>query len=179
MSDTTRSTQPASKRSLTYRLFATREGRYLLLTAVMGAIVGYLVGINTAYMEMSSVKLLLQQSRSENQKMKSDMAGENARAAAMEGTIAKLRSDLEDLVPAENTYNIKSNQSLIVADGRLTVGVVGPPAAEGVTLNINGKRQTLAPGDAINVPVGTANCRVGLQSFDMFRALVTASCGTR
>ena len=180
MNGTARSSQPTSARSRTYRLFMTREGRYLLLTALMGGILGYLIGLNTAYVETSSVKLLLQQSRSENQRMKSEMAGENVKAAAMESSITKLQATLEDLVPSENTYNIKSNQSLIVGGGRLTVGLIGSPANDSVTLNINGKRQLLATGDVLNLPVETGtNCRIRLQSFDMFKAVVTATCEPR
>jgi len=180
VSDATRSTQPSSARSRTYRLFMTREGRYLLLSALMGGIVGYLLGLNMAYVEMSSVKLLLEQSRSENQKMKSEMAGENVKIAAMESSITKLQATLEELVPSENTYNIKTNQSLIVGGGRLTVGLVGSPANDSVTLNINGKRQSLGTGDVLNIAVDAGtNCRVRLQSFDMFKAVVTATCGGR
>ena len=158
----------------------TREGRYLLLSALMGGIVGYLLGLNMAYVEMSSVKLLLEQSRSENQKMKSEMAGENVKIAAMESSITKLQATLEELVPSENTYNIKTNQSLIVGGGRLTVGLVGSPANDSVTLNINGKRQSLGTGDVLNIAVDAGtNCRVRLQSFDMFKAVVTATCGGR
>ncbi|HZP68824.1 MAG TPA: hypothetical protein VFB29_02670 [Pseudolabrys sp.] len=146
----------------------------------MGGIVGYLLGLNMAYVEMSSVKLLLEQSRSENQKMKSEMAGENVKIAAMESSITKLQATLEELVPSENTYNIKTNQSLIVGGGRLTVGLVGSPANDSVTLNINGKRQSLGTGDVLNIAVDAGtNCRVRLQSFDMFKAVVTATCGGR
>jgi len=98
----------------------TREGRYLLLTALMGGIIGYLLGLNTAYVERASIKLFLEQSRAENQKMQSAMAGENVKIAAMESSITKLKTTLEELIPSENTYNIKVNQSLIVGGGRLT-----------------------------------------------------------
>jgi hypothetical protein len=156
----------------------TREGRYLLLTALMGGIIGYLLGLNTAYVDLASVKLFLEQSRAENQKMQSAMAGENVKIAALEGSIAKLKTTLEELVPSENTYNIKVNQSLIVGGGRLTVGLFGAPANDGVTLNINGKRQLLGTGDVINVAVDSGtSCQVRLQSFDMFKAVVTATCG--
>ncbi|HEY7231080.1 MAG TPA: hypothetical protein VH558_11975 [Pseudolabrys sp.] len=180
MIDTARSTKPAASKSRAHRLFRTKEGRYLLVTAVMGGIIGYLLGLNTAYVEMASVKLLLQQSRAENQKMKSEMAGENVKVAAMESSITKLQTTLEELVPAENTYNIKTNQSLIIGNGALTVGLVGAPGNDSVTLNINGKRQALGTGDVLNVPVDDAtNCQVRLQSFDMFKAVVTATCGSR
>jgi hypothetical protein len=158
----------------------TREGRYLLVTALMGGIVGYLLGLNSAYVEMSASKLALQQSRAENQKMKSEMAGENVKVGAMESGIAKLQTKLDELVPSENTYNIKANQSLIVGEGRLTVGLIGAPANDSVTLNINGKRQQLGTGDVLNVAADNrTNCQVRVQSFDMFKAVVTATCGNR
>lgn len=180
MIDTLRSTQPNPPRSRTYRLFMTREGRYLLLTALMGGIIGYLLGLNTAYVERASIKLFLEQSRAENQKMQSAMAGENVKIAAMESSITKLKTTLEELIPSENTYNIKVNQSLIVGGGRLTVGLVGAPSNDSVTLNINGKRQSFGTGDVLNVAADAGtNCRVRVQSFDMFKAIVTATCGGR
>jgi len=158
----------------------TREGRYLLLTALMGGIIGYLLGLNTAYVERASIKLFLEQSRAENQKMQSAMAGENVKIAAMESSITKLKTTLEELIPSENTYNIKVNQSLIVGGGRLTVGLVGAPSNDSVTLNINGKRQSFGTGDVLNVAADAGtNCRVRVQSFDMFKAIVTATCGGR
>jgi hypothetical protein len=158
----------------------TREGRYLLVTALMGGIVGYLLGLNSAYVEISAGKLALQQSRAEAQKMKSEMAGEGVKTTAMESSIAKLQATLDELVPSENTYNIKANQSLIVGGGHMTVGLIGAPANDSVTLNINGKRQQLGTGDVISVAADNqTNCQVRVQSFDMFKAVVTATCGRR
>jgi hypothetical protein len=81
-------------------------------------------------------------------------------------------------VPTDDTYVIKPNQSLIVAGGRLTVGLVGSPSNESVNININGQRQTVAPGDIIDVAVDPpATCQVRVQSFDMFKAILSAMCG--
>jgi len=158
----------------------TREGRYLLVTALMGGIIGYLLGLNSAYVDMSAGNVALQQSRSERQKKKSEMAGESVKASAMESGIEKLQATLDELVPSENTYNIKANQSLIVGGGRLTVGLVGAPTNDSVTLNINGKRQSLGSGDVLNVAADNqSDCQVRVQSFDMFKAVVTATCGRR
>ena len=158
----------------------TREGHYLLITALMGGIVGYLLGLNSAYVEMQASKLALQQSRAESQKIKSEMAGESVKTTAMESSIAKLQATLDQLVPSENTYNIRANQSLIVGEGRLTVGLIGAPTNDSVTLNVNGKRQPLGTGDVLNVAVdGQTNCQVRVQSFDMFKAIVTATCSRR
>ena len=72
---------------------------------------------------------------------------------------------------------IVPNQSLIVADGRLTVGLVGSPANHGITININGKQQKVAAGDVIRVsPDASTACQVQVQSFDMFKAVLVASC---
>jgi hypothetical protein len=51
------------------------------------------------------------------------------------------------MVPSQNTYSFSPNQSMILADGRLTVGLIGPPTNERVNLNINGKQHSAAAGD--------------------------------
>jgi hypothetical protein len=44
-------------------------------------------------------------------------------------------------------------------------------------LNVNGKQQTLVSGQMIAVTAeGASNCQVTVQSFDMFKAVVNASC---
>jgi hypothetical protein len=66
---------------------------------------------------------------------------------------------------------------LIVADGKITVGLIGSPANESIMLNVNGKQLAAAAGQVI--PAGldsSANCRVAVQSFDMFKAVLTATC---
>ena len=39
---------------------------------------------------------------------------------------------LEAVLPQRDTYNIAPNQTLIVGDGHLMLGLVGSPANEGV-----------------------------------------------
>ena len=58
-------------------------------------------------------------------------------------------------MPSKNTYQIVPNQSLIVADGHLTVGLVGSPTNQDVNININGKQQSVASGDVIEVAPST------------------------
>jgi hypothetical protein len=82
-------------------------------------------------------------------------------------------------MPSENTYNISPNQSIIVADGHLTVGLIGAPTNEGVNININGKQHSAAAGNVIDVALDPSmTCQVGVQSFDAFKAVLTASCAT-
>jgi hypothetical protein len=80
-------------------------------------------------------------------------------------------------MPAPNTYIIKPNQTLIVGDGHLPVGMVGPPGNDAIILNVNGKQQPLAAGQTINVaPDPATQCQLSVQSFDVFKATLVAAC---
>jgi hypothetical protein len=82
-------------------------------------------------------------------------------------------------MPSENTYIINPNQSVIVAAGKLIVGVVGRPSNDSVKVNINGNVQTMTTGDVVRVAVDpSTSCEVGVQFFDMFKITVRASCAT-
>ena len=65
--------------------------------------------------------------------------------------IAGLQAELSVIVPSKNMYSINPNQSLLVADGHLTIGLVGSPLTNGINININGKQQCPAVGDVIRV----------------------------
>ena len=80
-------------------------------------------------------------------------------------------------MPSLNVYDINPNQSLIVADGRLTIGLIGSPGNDDINLNVNGKQQKVAAGDVIRLsPDASTACQVQIQSFDMFKAVFVASC---
>jgi hypothetical protein len=66
---------------------------------------------------------------------------------------------------------------MIVASGRLTIGLIGPPTNESINININGKQQSAATGDAIKFQLDpSTTCQVRVLSFDMFKAVLNASC---
>jgi hypothetical protein len=80
-------------------------------------------------------------------------------------------------MPAKDTYSINPNESVVVGNGRLTLGVVGVPTSDSVTINVNGKQHTVAAGSVIHVADdASAPCKAAVQSFDMFNVTVTASC---
>jgi hypothetical protein len=84
---------------------------------------------------------------------------------------------LAAIMPVENTFIFNPNQSLVVADGRMTIGLIGLPTNEGINININGKSQLVMVGSIINIALNpTTACQVSVQSFDMFRATLTATC---
>ena len=95
----------------------------------------------------------------------------------MQNKLSTFEAALDEIIPSKNTYNIKPNQSMIVAAGRLTIGLIGAPTNESVNINVNGKQQSVASGDVISVTLDPpTTCQVRVQSFDMFKAVLNASC---
>jgi hypothetical protein len=175
VSDTTGSQRP---RSRLRRLLEASPGRLLLLVAALVGIASYIVGLNVGYLDIAGARQVIQSLRADNQKLKTELADQNAKHAVMQTKLVNAQAALDAIIPSQNTYNIKPNQSMIVADGRLTIGLIGPPTNENITININGKHQSAATGDVINVALDpTTSCQVKVQSFDMFKAVLAASCG--
>jgi hypothetical protein len=99
---------------------------------------------------------------------------------ALQAKLNQVQAALDAITPSANKYQISSNESLIVADGHLTIGLVGVPLWNNtVDLNINGKPYLAAAGDVINVTIDPSmNCRVKVMSFDALSAqvVVNATC---
>lgn len=142
-----------------------------------GAIVGFGIGWKWNYLVVQTGIARAMQFKADNDKLKEEIADKNAAIAALQAKFAHVQGVMESMAPSENTYGINANQSVIVAGGHLTVGLIGAPTYERVNVNINGKQQSMAVGDVVNVaPDASTVCQVGVQSFDMFKAFLTASC---
>jgi len=149
----------------------------IVLLLVGSTIVGYLVGQDVARNPLEAATQLIQQIQPENQRLKATVLKQNTTIAELGAQLKKVRSDLNAIRPSENTYKINGNQSLIVGDGHLTIGLVGPPTNESITININGRQYLVATGDLFEVaPDPATTCRVRVQSFDMFEAAIHATC---
>ena len=95
----------------------------------------------------------------------------------MEAKLKSTQATLDSIMPSPGTYTIKPNQTLIVGDGHLTVGMVGAPGNDAVMLKVNGKQQPLAAGQTIKVaPNPATQCQLSVQSFDVFKATLVAAC---
>jgi hypothetical protein len=100
-----------------------------------------------------------------------------AELTTMRAKLKRTQDVLDSIMPAPNTYIIKPNRTLIVGDGHLPVGMVGPPGNDAIILNVNGKQQPLAAGQTINVaPDPATQCQLSVQSFDVFKATLVAAC---
>lgn len=178
MRKTAESARSRQARTRLSRLLTARYGRVLIIGAMLGGAAGYLIGLNVAAFDISAAKELVQQVRTDNQKLKIEIIDQNARQVALQTKLTGVDTALKEIVPTDDTYILKPNQSLIVGGGRLTLGLIGSPSNESVNININGQRQSAAPGDIINVAVDPpATCQVRVQSFDMFKAVISATCG--
>lgn len=178
MTDTTPS---ASGREHSGRRLA-EDRRLIVVVAVvvclLGIVIGgYLYGRFLSSRDLGGRDQVIEELRAESQKRKRDYDQKVAQLTAMQAKLAATQAMLDAIMPSANTYNISPNQTLIVADGRITVGLIGSPSNESVTLNVNGKQQVLGAGQVVTVAAeGSANCQIGVQSFDVFKAVLTASC---
>jgi hypothetical protein len=138
---------------------------------------GHLYGRYLASKEVGGRDNVIEQLQAQSQQQKRNIDQKSAQITQLQAQLARVESELDEIMPAKNTYNIMPNQTLIVADGRITVGLIGSPANESVLLNVDGKQLAATAGQVI--PTGadaSAKCQVAVQSFDMFKAVLTASC---
>lgn len=149
----------------------------LVALAAGGLFGGYLAGSDLARRDLVAARALVDQLQPENLRLKRQAIDQNAQLSALEARATNSENMLKAIMPAENTFNVNPNQSLVVANGRLTIALIGPPTNQNVQININGKQYSAVSGDVIRVALDASNaCQVGVQSFDMFKAVLTASC---
>lgn len=164
-----------------WRRFGAEYRATAILIAII-IIVGILIGGHLYGRYLSSIDLAdreaqIEQLRAESQKQKRDINSKSLQLTALQDKLTKTQAALNAIMPSAHTYNINPNQTLILGDGHLTVGLVGPPANDSVVLNINGKSQTVAAGQTLNITADPATqCQINVQSFDVFKAVVVATC---
>jgi hypothetical protein len=147
----------------------------VLIVAV--AIGSYYLGRLTGAGEEKAANIRIVQLESEVQKLTANVTNPSKVVEDLQTQLKNVQAKLNAIMPSENTYNIGPNQSLIVANGHLTIGLIGSPMNDSINININGKRQLAATGDVIKIALDpSTTCQVGVQSFNMFKAILTASC---
>jgi hypothetical protein len=157
--------------------------RFTLLIATLvltigGAISGYYLGHSLARQPLLNATKVVEQLQPENQRLKTTIIDQNAKLVSLQSQLTKSQTELEAIMPSQNTYVVAPNQSIIIANGRLTLGLIGSPTNSSVNININGKQQSAVTGDVFKIaPDQATTCQVRVQSFDMFRAILAASCG--
>ena len=139
---------------------------------------GHLYGRYLANRDLGGRDAAIEQLTSEGEKLKRQMTEKDVQIRPLQAKLTKNAQGrwMRSCRQRTPTTSLPT-RSMIVGDGHLTIGLVGSPGNEGVTLNINGKQQTLAAGQVVTVaPDASTNCQLSVQSFDMFNAVVNASC---
>lgn len=182
MTDKTPSGRPTQPGSRLYDRMMSRGGQFLVVSASLilmlgGLIVGFAVGRYIAYRDLPAAQQLIRQLQTAGQRLKTQLNDEAVKLTAQEDKLADVQAQLQAIMPSKDTYNIPPNEAVMVAGGHLTIGMIGSPSNESVNININGKAQRMATGDMVNIsPDASTNCQVRLQSFDVFKAIVYATC---
>jgi hypothetical protein len=156
------------------------DSRFVSVLACIIAVVvilvgGHLYGRYLASKEVGGRDVLIDQLQAQVQQQKRSADQKSAQISDLQAKLTRVQGQLEQILPSKDTYNIMPNQTLIVADGKITVGLIGSPANESILLNINGKQLAATAGQVIPA-ASDPNCRVAVQSFDMFKAVLTATC---
>jgi hypothetical protein len=155
-----------------------RSWGFILLLVLIVAILSYVAGLYTLYRDLAHTRLLLQGLQTETQKARRELRARSTAEGNLAAQLQRIQAELEAIRPAKDSYSLSPNQSVLVSDGLLSIGLVGPPMNGGLSLNVNGVRHAVASGDVIEVNVSNKTCRIAVQSFDMFRAVIVASCST-
>lgn len=185
MTDSTQSADPVQNGPQVFARVRALGGRFLVISVSVllmagGATGGYLLGRNMAMRPLAEARELIERVQPENQRLKQQVLSQNTTIDTLQSQLATTQDTLNSIRPSENTYNINANQSLIVAGGHLTVGLIGPPTNQSITLNINGKPHVTVTGEVFSLaPDPATTCQVRVQSFDMFSAAVNATCAVK
>ena len=161
-----------------FRTTAGRVGVIACVALVLGSGIGsYFLTRTASDNELKSANLKIVELQNENQRINADNTNKLVAISDLQSQVKSAQAKLTAIMPTENTYIINPNQSILVGDGRLTIGLVGSPTNEAINVNINGKLQSAAAGTVFNIALDpSTSCLVGIQSFDMFKAILTAWC---
>lgn len=161
---------------------ADNRSRLIVVSVVfllLGAIGGYFFGIHSVSGDVQAKARAILQLTDQVQQLEKTIAEQSAKNAELQAELNHAHAAMMAMMPNENTYELNPNHSIIAAGGHLTIGLVGPPSNKAIDININGKVQSAAAGDVVKVtPDPSTTCRVTVQSFDMFKAVVSAKCET-
>jgi hypothetical protein len=153
---------------------------WLVLGAVIVlafAIGGYKVGRDSARSEIEAATKAKDGVIVESLRLKAQQTELTGKMAVLQRELAAAKAARDAVMPPEGTFEIARNQSKVVADGRLTIGLIGAGTIDRATINLNGKQQMVSAGDVVDVALDPPkSCQVRIWSLDMLKMLVSATC---
>ena len=166
-------------------LMSTPGGRFiallvLIVVIALATLVSYFIFRTVSTSELHAAQARIVEVESQNQRLAAQLNKNLAASVDIQSKLKSVQDKLEAILPSQDTYNVTPNQAVVAGGGLLSIGLVGSPANNDVVVNVNGKQQALAAGDVLSVePDAQTTCSIVVQSFDMFRALVHATCAKR
>jgi hypothetical protein len=154
------------------RIFYSLRSILYLVIAIVAYTIGWQAGVRqtTNDFKMENSKL-----QKDNQQLTNDKSSQAVQMTNLQDQMKTMQARMDTVMGQLGTFDLNPNESVVIAGGRLTVGLVGSPANDRATINVNRKQQSMASGDVIDVQLSTT-CHVGLKSFEMLKAVVTTTC---
>jgi hypothetical protein len=179
VTNTDRTVKTGLNSGAAWRLLARRRRTYVILMVliVIAGLIGHIIGRELGRRNLLARDETIQQLRNERLELNAELGKRDDRLSELQTKLNQVQATLDELMPSENIYVFRPNQSLALADGRVTVGLMGSPANQNVTLNVSGQQHVAVAGDVIKVPLEeSTTCQVVVQSFDPFKAIIQATC---
>lgn len=151
-----------------------REWVVLLVLLTVVGIGGFMIGLSSRTQALNDARKQTTSMQKISQSLREAYQEQEDSKKALSDQLTAIQNQIRDIFNSYRTIGLKGNETISVASGYFTVGLVGQPANEKITINVNGNQQTVAVGDSVDV--GTSSCRVEVRSFDMFKATLVTSC---
>jgi type II secretory pathway pseudopilin PulG len=146
----------------------------LLILLGVVAICAFFAGVASRTYVINDTRQQINALQKDNRVLREAIQHEKDAEKALADKLAASDNQLKDAFNAYRTIVLNGNDTTSVSTGHFTVGLMGPPTNEKVSVNVNGSPHTVAAGDSIDI--GSSTCRVEVKSFDMFKVTLLTSC---
>ncbi len=172
-----RTAQPMQRPSgFPARLGSKAQWGALVVVVVIVGFGCYFLGWNSARNDITNLKEQVGKLQGDNQKLTQTNDDQTKQITNLQSQLKTAQSRLDDVFLAYRTIDLSANELTPISTGHFSIGLIGPPSTDKINININGKQQSAAVGDTIDVGTIAASCRVTIKSFDMFKVSVTTNC---
>jgi hypothetical protein len=141
-------------------------GSAILLLAV-GLAAGYSLGWAGSGKLIGSLKNDQADKKNQIRELTSQLNGKQTTNDTLARQLNDATSRLDAVFQSTRQVALTANQAERVAVGAFTVGLGTALGSNSVSVNIDGKRQDMTPGDSQNLAF---NCHIQLQSFDILQS---------
>lgn len=147
---------------------------FIIIFAIV-AICSYGLGRAVMTYDINNLREQFEILQKRNKVSMDDADREREQKKALTATLTDTQGQLKDAFSPYRTIVVNSNDTISIATGSFTVGLVGPPTGDKITISINGRPETLSVTGSTTVSA-SSSCQIQVKSFDMFKAALVATC---